>query len=230
MLTDKDMTETMDMIKDAKDRVAAGKADVKAVRAAGGKRKEIKAAKEQNENYEISLLVLAEIERFTTEEAKARLGWAQGIVDGGYEGILTLSEADVEKAKALPKETKEERERRREAIQDAKLGVRSQRAMTKYYPHGIVVFEQKVLDEKYDELNALIEKKSAMLKERAPKKDLKKVDEEMKALDETIKEMNTEHQHFQESVKVLTVAKKYLQEAANYAKAGELDQKYSETK
>ena len=143
---------------------------------------------------------------------------------------MRLSDEDVEEARALPKGTKKERERRREAIQDAKLGVRSQRAMTKYYPHGIVVFEQKVLDERYAELNALIEKKSNMLKSGAPKQDLREVDAQMKALDETIKALNTEHQHFQESVKVLTVAEKYLVEAENYAKAGELDQKYSETK
>jgi len=229
VLTDKDMTETMNMIKAAKESVAAGKADVKAVRQAGGKRKEIKAAKAQNENYEISLLVLEEIERFTTEEAKARLRWAEEIVAKGYQGIPTLSEAEVEKAKALPKGTKQERERRKEAVQDARLGVRSQRAMTKYYPHGIEIFEQKVLDEKYDELNALIEKKSAMLKEGAGKEALKAVDAEMKAIEETIKAMNLEHQHFQESVKVLTVAQKYLQEAANYAKFGELNQKFTET-
>ena len=225
-LTDKDMAETMGVIHDAKARQEAGKADLKALKKSGASRKEIKAAKERNENYEISVLVLEEIMRFTTEEASARLAWAEKIVEGGYEGILGLSEADVETAKSLPKDTKRERERRKEAVDDAKLGVRSRRAMTKYYPDGIVVFEQSTLDRAYDELN-LIEEKTRLLKTHAPKAEIKEASDRLKSMESEVKTLNAEHQRFSESVKVLSVAEKYLREAANYAKFGELNERYT---
>lgn len=220
---DEDLKETRKIIAEAKESVAKGKMDVKALKAEGATRKERKAAREANERYDIAVLVLEELNRFSTEAAKARLAWAEGVQAGGYQGVLTCSDEDVARAKALPKDTKAQRELRKEALSDAKLGVRCKRAMLKYYPHGIEVFNQKTLDDLYEELNALIEEKTRLLKGKAPKSALKEADLKRNELEQRIKARNLEYRHFTESTKVIAVATKYLKQARSYALYGEAE-------
>lgn len=227
VLTDEDMTETMQMIHDAKAGVAAGTVAMPKWQRGKEARRARKAARLQNEEYEISSMVLREIERFTTEDARCRLAWAQGIVDAGYQGIAGLGEAEVRQAKALPTGTKEQRARRREAIADAKLGLRSQRAMTKYYPNGIVVFDQAERDRAYDQSNDLLEEKTRLLREGADKAAVADVARRQKEVDARIEALEEEHQHFVDSTKVYQVAAKYLRQAADYARFGELNEKFT---
>ena len=229
VLTDDDMKSTMEVIRSSKELISESEADIKALKKSGAPKSEIKAAKKHNEEKEISTAVIEELERFTTNEAKLRLERAKEVVANGLEGIISITPESVENARALPAATPEEREIRKNAIADAKLGLRSCKAMAKYYPDGIKEFDEAEFDALCIKENELAEKKTAMLKEKAPKTEIAKISAEQAEVSKRIKEMNEEHQHFVQSTSVYHKAKKYIEQAENYAKFGELDSIYSES-
>ena len=229
VLTDDDMKSTMEVIRSSKELISESEADIKALKKSGAPKSEIKAAKKHNEEKEISTAVIEELERFTTNEARLRLERAKEVVANGLEGIISITPESVENARALPAATPEEREIRKNAIADAKLGLRSCKAMAKYYPDGIKEFDEAEFDALCIKENELAEKKTAMLKEKAPKTEIAKISAEQAEVSKRIKEMNEEHQHFVQSTSVYHKAKKYIEQAENYAKFGELDSIYSES-
>ena len=227
VLTDEDMRSTMDMIHAAKDCAARGKPE----EAPHGHGKDARKAKRQAaaamEEYEISLAVLKELERFEQPESIARLAWAKKVSEAGLPGIAKASEDDLLAAKALPNETKEERHIRKQAVEDAKLALRCRKAALAYYPDGVPAFDEAKLQTLYEKEAALAEEKRSLLSlgERAK---LKTVSAEQKALTKQIKAATLEHQHFAESTKVLTEANKFLTQAACYEKFGELHSRYQQ--
>ena len=229
VLTDEDMKSTMEFIRSSKEKVREDDIDVKSLKKSKAPKSEIKAAKAHNEEKEISTAVIEELERFTTNEAKLRLERAKEIVAKGIEGIISITADSVETAKALPAGTPEEKEIRKNAVADAKLGLRSCKAMAKFYPDGIKEFDEAEFDALCIKENELAEKKTAMLKEKAPKDEIKKISAEQAEVSKRINELNEEHQHFVQSTGVYHKAKKYIEQAENYAKFGELDSKYTES-
>ena len=230
VLTDKDMTETMDMIRSARNSVAEGKVDLVKLKAENADKKVKKAAMNKNEEYEESLLVLEEIERFTTDEAKERLLWAKKVLDMGYDGIGSFGEEDVEKVKSILATTPKEKEAKKVAIQDAKAAVRSKRAAEKYYPEGIVDFDKETYDETYRRYNALIEEKTSLLKAKASKEKLKEITARQKKTAQAIKALNKEREKYVESTEVFTLAAGLLRQAEEYARFGEINERFSALK
>ena len=57
----------------------------------------------------------------------------------------------------------------------------------------------------------------------------KTISTEQAEVSKRINELNEEHQHFVQSTGVYHKAKKYIEQAENYAKFGELDSKYTES-
>ena len=228
VLTDEDMRATMEMIHAAKDCVAAGKPDP----APRGRGKEARKAKRQaaaaQEEYEISVVVLEELERFERPEGQARLIWAKEICSRGLSGIAKTSEEALAAALAMPTETKEERAIRKQAVSDAKLGLRCRKAAISYYPDGVPSFDEQKLDALYEKEAALAEEKRNLLSSGKNRAKLKAVSAEQKTLAKEIKAATVEHRHFAESTKVVTEAKKYLTQAACYEKFGELHSRYQE--
>ena len=226
-LTDEDMVETMNMIKAAKESVALGKTEIKSIASGKAYRQQRKQARAQNEEYEIAVLVLQEIERFDTPEGVARTQWAQRVKEAGLEGIAQCSPQDIEMARALPHDTPTQRAIRKAAIADAKLGVRSRRAMQKYYPDGIEQFDQGALDNLYAQYNALQETKTQLLRNKAPKAEVQAINMQLKTLSIQIKQSTQRGQQYAQSTKVYTTAVKYLRQAADYSRFGELHDKYN---
>ncbi len=229
VLTDEDMKSTMEFIRSSKEKVREDEIDIKSLKKSKAPKSEIKAAKAHNEEKEISTAVIEELERFTTNEAKLRLERAKEIIAKGIEGIISITADSVETAKALPAGTPEEKEIRKNAVADAKLGLRSCKAMAKFYPDGIKEFDEAEFDALCIKENELAEKKTAMLKEKAPKDEIKKISAEQAEVSKRINELNEEHQHFVQSTGVYHKAKKYIEQAENYAKFGELDSKYTKS-
>ncbi len=223
VLTDEDMRSTMGLIRGAKESFAAGPADASALKKAKAPKEEIKAALRTNENYEISKEILTELDRFSTPAGKARLHWAEDVVRGGFGGIPAADGGLVEAAKALPNGTPEERAVRKEAVADARLALRCKKAAQKYYPGGIVEFDEDALKALYQTEKELGERKAALLKNRAAKTELAEVSAELGRTAKKIKAMHEEYRHYAESTKVYHEAKKYIAQAGNYARFGELD-------
>lgn len=228
VLTDEDMRSTMEMIHDAKDCAAAGKP----APAPRGHGKAARAAKRQaaaaQEEYEISLAVLKELERFETPEGQARLAWANGVCERGLPGIAGASEEELRAAQTLPTQTREERHIRKQAVEDAKLALRCRKAALRYYPDGVPAFDEAALEALYEKEAALAEEKRALLS-AGDRARLKTVSAEQRALSKEIKTATLAHQHFAESTKVVNEAKKYLTQAACYEKFGELHSRYQES-
>ena len=228
VLTEEDMKSAMEIIRHAKKRLAEGKPDAAALKKNKAPKAEIRKAAEEQEDYEISEAVLEELERFSAPGEQARLRWAQGVADMGVSGILSITGEQLLRAKALPDDTKENRQIRKTAIADAKLALRSKKAAAKYFPDGISVFEEETLDRLYKEEITLTEKKAALLKEKGRKEEIKAVSDDLNRISKEIKNMHGEYRRYMESTKVFHEAKKLLSQAENYAKFSELDLRYSE--
>lgn len=228
VLTEEDMISTMELIRQSKKRLGEGTADIAAMKKNKATKQEIKQATLSNEEYEISAEIIKELECFSSEEAQARLAWARNIVSKGIEGISEITADDVARAKKLPTSTKQERQIRKQAIADAKLGVRSQKAMARCYPEGIVMFDENELNSLYEKADELSQKKARLLKEKAPEEEMSAVSKEQKSVGEKIRRLTQEHQNFTDSTKVYSEAKKFITKAENYARFGELDAKYNQ--
>ena len=219
VLTDEDMQSTVLMIRDAKACLAGGKPE------AGQKvpKQEKKAAAEALEKYEISQAIIEELERFDTPAAQARLGWAEAVVSGGIGGVSGTDDAVLANARALPSGTAQERALRKQAIADAGLALRCKKAAAKYYPDGIKEFDEAALTALYDRDKELGEKKAALLKDKADKKEIAAVTTELRNVAAKIKAMQEAYQHYAESTKVVREARKFVTQAENYARFGEMD-------
>lgn len=228
VLTDDDMISTMQLIKDSKEKINKGPVNIKELKDSKASKEEIKQANERNEEYEISVDIINELERFTSKQSLARLSWAKNIVANGIEGITNLTYDSVNLAKALPDTTKEEREIRKQALADARLGLRSRKAMIKYYPDGIVMFNEEELNNLYARETDLAQTRSKLLKEKASKSEIKIIADEQHEVSAKIKKLTEEYQNFVESTKVYFEAKKFIAQAENYARFGELDTKYNQ--
>ncbi|MBR0113173.1 MAG: MFS transporter [Clostridia bacterium] len=228
VLTDDDMKSTMELIRSSKDRAENSQIiDIKALKAQGASKQELKQARADNEEYEMSVAVVEELMRFTTPEGLARLEWAKKIAAGGIENIASLSYDDVTAAKALPSGNHRERAIRKETVADAKLGMRSKKACLKFYPDGIKDFDIQHLHDLEKEENEVEEKKAMLLKQKADAKEIEALTERLRVLHAEIKAQTEEYQHFAAATMVYTEAKKYITQAENYARFGELDSKYN---
>ncbi|MBO4342051.1 MAG: MFS transporter, partial [Clostridia bacterium] len=192
VLKDEDMVSTVDLIRGAKEDYARGKADIALLRKNKAQKSEIKTAVKNNEEFEIAEAVLNELDYFNTEPAKARLRWAEGIIEAGVAGIPGVTADALAAAKALPKGTKDEREIRKQEIADAKLALRCKKAALKYYAGNIPEFNEEKLNSLYEEEKALTEKKSALLKSKSGKDEIAAVSEHLSETSKAIKEMHTE--------------------------------------
>ncbi len=190
-------------------------------------KQEIREANEFNEQVEISYAVMEELERFTKPQSLARLEWAKEVTTAGINGISNMSKHQLEKAKNLPKNTKEEKVIRKEAIADAKLANRCKKAAQKYYTDGIRPFDEDKLNALYEKEKELTERKSALLKAKGEKDEIAELSSKLKSFSKEIKLMQQEYQHFSESTKVYFEAKKYIEQAENYARFGEIDTMYN---
>ncbi|MBR6360249.1 MAG: MFS transporter [Clostridia bacterium] len=228
VLTDEDMRSTMDMINDAKEKIRAGSVDITKLKKEKAPREEIKSAAAANEEYEISLAVIEELERFRRPESAERLRWAKEICEKGIQSIASIDGGTLAAAKALPSSTKEERVIRKQAVADAKLGLRSAAAAKKYYPQGIIPFDEEGFNALCRQEEELAEKKRELLKSGAAKEEIKKITAAQSEISAKIKALNLEHQRCAESVKVYTEAKKFITTAENYEKFGELNTLYEQ--
>ena len=116
-------------------------------------RKEKFRKKQENEEIMIAQFVMDELNKFNTPEGKKELKEAVLLTQNGPESFLNAELPSKKEAKALPKNTETEINRRRnlliriQSVKDAK------KAFAKYYKDGLVEFDTKLLDELYDDKN-----------------------------------------------------------------------------
>ena len=229
VLTDEDMRSTMTVIREAKERVADGAANVAALKKQKAPKKEIRSAIEANERYEIARIVLEELERFSSPAGQARLRRARSVAEAGVEGVSGMDAGVLAAARALPSGTAQEKTIRKEAVEDAKLALRCKKAAEKYYPNGVTAFDEARLNDLYDREKMLQEQKAALLRQKADKGEVSSVSAQLRETAASIKALQEEYRRYLESTKIYHEAKKYIAQANNYARFGELDDVYRNT-
>lgn len=223
VLTDEDMGKISSLISSAKEYSGKRKINIKELKKSKAAKEEIKKALAENEETEMSRDLLRELERFETPEGLAKLEWARRTIAAGIEGIADISPVELEAAKALPKNTAEERALRKSMIEVAKLGLRSRKAMMKYYPKGDMSFDEEYFNSLYSKDKEMSERRVKMVKNHEDKASLQKLSLEQKENSALIKAAEEEYQRYSESTKVYAEAVKYIHQAENYEKFSELD-------
>lgn len=170
-LSDRGLVETIDLVNEAREYVASepvseskdGIRDAKktkdraAIKAA---KKARKAAIEHNRMIEISRFVIEEMNKFSTLEMQEKIAVAKEVYAAGLSNLVNVEPDVLQRAKALPKKTEEEKLYRKAAIEEARGRLTSKKVILKHYPNGLVEFDSSVFDrlfEKEDKLELNLE-------------------------------------------------------------------------
>ncbi len=114
-------------------------------------KREIREAKEYNEEVEIADFVNRELTRFSTPFGVAQLELCRAIVAGGPDRFFDRAEDIIVQANALPgSHVREERIWRRQEIRNAHALLRSRKLAEKYYPEGVIPYDPAEAEAAYD--------------------------------------------------------------------------------
>lgn len=253
ILKDRDLVETIEIIKDAtalenaqpKD-LAEYKLRVKQAKDKAEKKvakKQYNDAKQYNVDIEISKIVLDEMNRFNTTFGQIQLEQARATASLGYDAIYTYDSSELAKAKVLPTRTAEEKEFRKNAISVAKDFIDAQRVAKKYFDNNIVEFDASVFEklfEREDEITAKLEDaynnlykaKDAKDKDATSrcKAEIKNLKIERRVVEKEIKDATTENSLYTRAARPVIKAQKLLIQAENYTKLEEIESLYEAAK
>ena len=253
ILKDRDLVETIEIIKNAKALENAQPKDlveyklaVKQAKDKAGKKiakKQYNDAKQYNVDIEISKIVLEEMSRFNTNFGQIQLEQARVTASLGYDAIYNYNHSELADARALPKSTVEEKEFRKNAISVAKDFVDAQKVAMKKFNNNIIEFDSDVFDKLFsreDEISAKIEEaytrlykandekdKDAIARIKAEIKELKK---ERSSIEKEIKDATSENSLYTRAARPVIKAQKLLIQAENYTKLEEIESLYEEAK
>lgn len=233
VLSDEALAEAIDIINEANE-YAGREID----RSAKSKEK-----KEENAKIYSSKLVIAELNRFETAEGKADLELARAMVGAGLNGFMNAVTLSKQDAKAMPKSTEEQKERRKNTIRLIKDIESAKKAIGKYFPEGVIEFDSGIFDELFRaEDNIELEFAKTLKAEKLAKesKDKAKVSElkaQVKALQNKkreiqllIKKANEENTKYYRATKPYTDAKRIVAQSENYSRYNDIIALYQEAK
>ena len=256
-LKDKDIVEMIDLVRNAQEMAAAtpktlDKSSYKNI----SDKAERKAAKKQyrddvqyNEEIEISKFVVDELNKFNSDLGKHQVAVYTDIFNAGLVEIqntsLDSAKAELKKAKALPKNTHDEKEFRKFEIEIAKNKISAIKSYHKYYSSTDEFKElsfdtideyferEDKLDDKIAELAKLshIAKKDKDTEEVAKlKAQIKELSEERKQVRKLSKEEMDKHAKFNRAAKPYVDAKKLLTQQENFSHFDEIAAQYDVAK
>lgn len=208
-----------------------------------------KEALERNENIAVAALVNNELEKFQTPFYKAQLENSKKIYEQGLAGLLTANiddaKAELAAAKAMPKNTDDEKEYRKYAIQVAKKKITSCKEIAKHFSNGEEFAEPdySIIDEifeRQDNCEIKLHDLGKALSDARSQKDSAKVNEIKAQIKETNfqrkvaradeKEETAKHAIFARAAKPYLDAKKLIEQAENYTHLDEIEALYDEAK
>lgn len=252
-MKDKDIVEMIDLVNNAKEMAVAtpkvvDKSSYKGISDKAERKAAKKAYREAlqfNEEIEVSKFVVDELNKFNSELGKHKLEAYNKIYEAGLDGIKTTSleeaKSNLAQAKAMPKNTEEEKEIRKFYIELAKTQISAVKAYNKYFGSvnefkelGFETIEQYFnkedeLDEKIEELAKLShiarkDKDSAEVSRL--KAEIKKYSEERKEVRKLSKAEMDKHAQFNRAAKPYVDAKKCLTQQENFSHFDEIAAQY----
>lgn len=257
VLRDRDIVETIDMIEESAQFENAQPKDLKKMKAAiksaptkqarKDARKLYKGAAEYNDTIEISKIVMEEMRKFDTEEWKFKLKEAQQLAAAGLDGLTADSyeklQSILEKAKAMPKETKLQNEERSSAIESAKNRIYSKKIIEKKHGGHIEAFDTSVFESLFEKEDANLEartgleeqiKQAKKSKNAAEVQNLKaqreRLKKEKKEIDAEIKKATDDNSYYNKLAKPYIDAVKLVKQAENYRHYEDIKALYDDAK
>ena len=214
-LNDAELVEAVDLVRRAKEYAAfsekhGAKEDLLKVKKSGDKaeiraaRKKLREERDFNEEIAVSKMVVAELEKFSRRSVQVQLSHAQKLYAGGLQSILTYPDSVLHNARALPKNTAEEKEIRSYAIDTAKNIKIGKRCALKHFKDGIPQYDYSVLSDLYAKEDELEEKLQFMYKEKYSLKETGRgadKKEECEAIDGRIKQLRAEKRDIEKRIK-----------------------------
>ena len=254
VLSDNALVETVDIIKEAeeyysKEIKTLSKDEIKQAKKTKNKalikdaKANYRAQREENEKIEIAGFVMRELHRFETPEGIAEIETAKLFVDAGLDGFLNIQTITKAQAKAMPKNTQEEKDRRRDALMQISKIKASKKAIKKYFPNGIIEFDNSVFEtlfkaEDENELalhNTL--KAMKIAKENKNTADIKRLKTQVKELQfqkakikEEVKEATNKNSIYYRAARPYLDAVKTLKQMENYQHYDEIAALYDDAK
>ena len=257
VLRDRDIVETIDMIEESAQFENAQPKDLKKMKAAiksaptkqarKDARKLYKGAAEYNDTIEISKIVMEEMRKFDTEEWKFKLKEAQQLAAAGLDGLTADSyeklQSILEKAKAMPKKTKLQKEERSSAIESAKNRIYSKKIIEKKHGGHIEAFDTSVFESLFEKEDANLEartgleeqiKQAKKSKNAAEVQNLKaqreRLKKEKKEIDAEIKKATDDNSYYNKLAKPYIDAVKLVKQAENYRHYEDIKALYDDAK
>lgn len=212
-------------------------------------KKEYREALNFNEEIKISKFVCAELDKFKSENYIYQVKVYSEILENGLAGIVNANEADLRReialAKAMPKNTQDEKEHRSFCIELAKKKLSAKKAFDKNY-HSLDEFvepdmaELTAIFDREDELDAQIfelnTKKTQLRKEGDNENGakinslLKNITAKRRELQKAEKAKMDEFAKFNRAAKPYIDARKLLLQQENYSHFEEIAALYDEAK
>lgn len=256
-INDRGLVEGVDIITNSRELCNASPRtlDKKAYKAQSGKEAR-KAAKKQyfidkdyNNEIEIAKFVCNELDRFSSATGKFELSQANAVYSSGINSILHTTKdevkAELAAAKAMTKNSPDEKEMRKIAIENAKKKLTAVNAVRKSFK-GVTELIQpdfSELDKMYDredEINALMKslyleldsmKKSGdKTKKAAIQQNIASLKSEKQKLQKDIKTEMNRHAYFNRAAKPYVDAEKLLKQSENYTHIEDIKKNYESSK
>ncbi len=251
VLRDENLVEAVDIIREAEEYCTKTPNDISGaksvLREAKARDKEYYAAakaellrqKEENEKIEIAVFVMEELRRFTTPEGVAELETAKSVASVGIDGLFGVSFMTKAQAKALPRSTEDERNRRKKMLEFISDMEDAKKAAKKYFPDGIVEFDVSRFEELFkaeDEAQEEFLATAKLLKRAKENGDgpaIKEYNETLKAIkrrkreiEKAVKAATDENSVYHRAAKPYLDAVKTIGQAENYARLDEIKVMY----
>lgn len=257
IVDDAKLVEGIDIINEAKELAGKEIANLdknsyKSIKDSGERKLAKKAYKETrklNEEIEISRLVCHELDKFSSPLFEIQLKASHAVLSGGLSGLFyaDINEIKTEliTAKAMPKNTDEDRELRKALIEIAKKKKDSYKAIKKYFPtlEEFVQPDFEILESyfnKEDECDIIL--KDLYLKQKDAKKEkdkalvaelkaeIKKVELEKKIAQADAKVEMDKHARFSRAAKPYLDAEKLFVQKENYTHLDDIAALYDDAK
>ena len=202
LLEDVELQDAMGIIEEAKALSGQEKASLSKAMSRNAK----KEIKEKNLAIERAAIIMQDLNKFSTPVGKARLQQAQ--IDVTKVGVYFYENAleELKKAKALPKNTADEKEIRSDAIKNARVKKRASALINKYGAENIKVPDEAVKEE-------------IMNREAKTFFDSIKIRKDLKAY---LKAVSV----YTQAIKPYTDAKNLIEQAEYYTHYDELEERY----
>ena len=199
-------------------------------------KKAYKADLEFNEEIDISKFVCEELDKFDTELGKHKLEVYTSISNQGCDFIRTINLAvaklQLKEAKALPKETPEQKAFRKFRIQLIKDERAAKKAFDKFYGtvNEFKSPDMNALIALFDREDELDKEIFELAKNKNDKEAAKALSVEKKAVQKRAKELMDEFARFNRAAKPYNDAVKFLKQYENYSHFDEIEALYEEAK